>query len=107
MWHHKPMHVFEPDVFYMMTAGTLHKEHFYQGSDRLELLQTGLQDILAEGFAGVSGISQSLPFRRASAYRRIIAQPSDPETAPRHCPRDQPQGSHLRAAYGFSSGTLA
>ena len=32
----------------MVTAGTLHKEHFYQGSDRLELLQTAMQDILAE-----------------------------------------------------------
>ena len=48
MWHHRPIHAFEPDVFYMVTAGTLHKQHFYQGSDRLELLQTTLQDILAE-----------------------------------------------------------
>jgi len=48
MWHHRPIHAFEPDVFYMVTAGTIHKQHFYQGSDRLELLQTALQDILKE-----------------------------------------------------------
>jgi putative transposase len=48
MWHHRPAHVFEPDVFYMVTAGTLHKEHFYQGDDRLGLLQAALQEVLGE-----------------------------------------------------------
>ena len=32
----------------MVTAGTLRKEHFYQGDDRLELLQTALREVLAE-----------------------------------------------------------
>ena len=48
MWHHRPVYVFEPDLLYMVTAGTVHKQHFYRSSDRLELLQTALQDILAE-----------------------------------------------------------
>src|SRR5262245_26345589 len=48
MWHHRPVHVFEHDVFYMVTAGTLHKKHFYQGNDRLELLQSALREVLGE-----------------------------------------------------------
>jgi len=41
-WHHRPAHVFEPNQLYMVTAGTLHKEMFFKGADRLGLLQNHL-----------------------------------------------------------------
>jgi putative transposase len=45
-WHHAPYHVFVPDAVYMVTAGTLHKEHLYKDGRRLEILQSVLQDVL-------------------------------------------------------------
>lgn len=33
-------------MIYMVTAGTLNKEHFFRGDDRLELLQNALLEIL-------------------------------------------------------------
>jgi putative transposase len=41
-WHHRPLHVFEPNQLYMVTAGTLHKQMFFKGTDRLGLLQNHL-----------------------------------------------------------------
>jgi len=41
-WHHSPLHVFIPGMIYMVTASTLHKEHFFEGDDRLTLLQEAL-----------------------------------------------------------------
>lgn len=38
-WHHSPLHVFAPNITYMVTAGTLHKKHFFHGNDRLVVLQ--------------------------------------------------------------------
>ncbi|MFH0954121.1 MAG: hypothetical protein V1873_07310 [Verrucomicrobiota bacterium] len=37
-----------PDTLYMVTAGTLHKEHFYRDRPRLESLQSALHDVLAQ-----------------------------------------------------------
>jgi len=48
MWHHRPTHIFEPEAFYMVTAGTMHKQHFFRGDDRLELLQSTLEGVLSE-----------------------------------------------------------
>ena len=48
MWHHRPVHVFEPGAYYMVTAGRLRKEHFFTTDDRLEILLTTLQNTLAE-----------------------------------------------------------
>jgi len=41
-WHHRPMHVFVPSMAYIVTAGTLHKRHYFQGVERLRLLQEEL-----------------------------------------------------------------
>ncbi len=38
-WHHSPVHLFVPGSIYMVTAGTLYKEHFFAGDRRLKLLQ--------------------------------------------------------------------
>jgi putative transposase len=48
MWHRRPAHVFLPGSFYMVTAGTLHKEHLFCGNERLELLQNSLFTILTD-----------------------------------------------------------
>lgn len=45
-WHHAPHHVFAPNTFYMVTAGTLHKEHRFKGHDRLHILQEALFQVL-------------------------------------------------------------
>ena len=42
-WHHAPLHVFVPGTVYMVTAGTLNKEHVFRGPERLTLLQDCLR----------------------------------------------------------------
>jgi hypothetical protein len=42
VWHHRPAHVFVPSAAYIVTAGTLHKQHYFQGVERLGLLQEEL-----------------------------------------------------------------
>ena len=37
-WHHRPVHVFEPNQLYMVTASTLHKQLLFR-DDRLSILQ--------------------------------------------------------------------
>lgn len=41
-WHHSPFHVFVPGAAYMVTAGTLHKAHFFGSNDKLKMLQDTL-----------------------------------------------------------------
>jgi putative transposase len=41
-WHHSPAHAFGPNTAYIVTAGTLHKQHYFQGAERLRLLQEKL-----------------------------------------------------------------
>ncbi len=45
-WHHAPIHIFVPGTVYMVTAGTLHKEHFFHGDQRLAMLRDLLLDCL-------------------------------------------------------------
>lgn len=42
-WHHRPAHVFEPNQLYMVTASTLHKQPFFAGEARLNLLQNQMR----------------------------------------------------------------
>lgn len=42
IWHHRPAHVFVPGALYLVTAGTLHKQHLFHGNERLQLLQKEL-----------------------------------------------------------------
>jgi putative transposase len=44
-WHHRPAHLFSPDTTYMVTAGTLHKEHLFHTPDRLRLLHNALLEL--------------------------------------------------------------
>jgi putative transposase len=46
--HHAPVHVVVLDAVYMVTAGTLHKQHFYRGTERLTALQSVLRDTLTQ-----------------------------------------------------------
>jgi putative transposase len=39
-------HVFAPETTYMVTAGTLHKEHLVRGHERLKLLEKTLSEIM-------------------------------------------------------------
>jgi putative transposase len=41
-WHHSPPHLFTPELLYMVTAGTLHKNHIFSGQARLDYLQATL-----------------------------------------------------------------
>ncbi|MBI5394730.1 MAG: transposase [Verrucomicrobia bacterium] len=41
-WHHRPSHLFVPNTAYMVTAGTLHKEHLFRDAQRLCLLRDWL-----------------------------------------------------------------
>lgn len=45
-WHHSPAHLFAPGMIYMVTAGTLYREHFFKGDSRLEFLQNVLLQTL-------------------------------------------------------------
>jgi putative transposase len=45
-WHHAPPHFFDPGGTYMVTAGTLHKSHIFQGDSRLQFLQDTLLNTL-------------------------------------------------------------
>ena len=44
-WHHRPPHLFVPNTLYMVTASTLHKQHFFKGSERLRLLHDELLEV--------------------------------------------------------------
>ena len=42
-WHHRPVHVFKPGTMYMVTAGTVRKQHFFRGDEKLGLLEKELK----------------------------------------------------------------
>ena len=41
-WPHAPLHRISEAGTYMVTAGTLHKEHYFRGAERLDLLESNL-----------------------------------------------------------------
>ena len=41
-WPHAPLHELSSSGTYFVTAGTYKKEHFFRGSDRLDVLHRGL-----------------------------------------------------------------
>jgi putative transposase len=45
-WHHSPMHLFVPNMMYMVTASTLGKQHIFRGDDRLQILQDALFEVV-------------------------------------------------------------
>ncbi len=47
-WHHAPEHRFLPGFTYMITGATLYKRHFYSTSQRLEMLQTSLLELIGQ-----------------------------------------------------------
>ena len=46
IWHHRPLHIFEPSTMYIVTASTLHKQHLFKGNDRLRILHDALLEVL-------------------------------------------------------------
>jgi putative transposase len=47
-WHHSPPHIFKTDENYMITSGTYHKEHFFNSSVKLKMLETIILDYMNE-----------------------------------------------------------
>ena len=47
-WHHSPPHIFKTDANYMITSGTYHKEHFFNTSAKLKLLESIILDSMSE-----------------------------------------------------------
>ncbi len=47
-WPHAPIHRLDEHGTYFNTAGTLHKEHWFRGPERLDLLETALLRIMKE-----------------------------------------------------------
>jgi len=41
-WHHRPAHVFVPNTAYLVTVGTLHRQHHFREREHLQLLQAEL-----------------------------------------------------------------
>ncbi len=73
-WHHAPLHRLEEQGIYMVTAGTRHKEHFFPGSDRLDLLQEHLF-VYAREF----GWELQAWAIFSNHYHFIAASPEDPK----------------------------
>ena len=46
-WHHAPLHVFVPGAVYMITAGTINKDHIFRGDSKLRLLSGVLQETVS------------------------------------------------------------
>jgi len=44
-WPHAPLHRISESGTYIVTAGTLHKEHWFRGPERLDLLQSRLLEV--------------------------------------------------------------
>lgn len=74
-WHHAPPHKLIEQGVYMVTAGTLHKQHFFREPERLTLLQEQLLDCAA-GFGWELQAWAVFP----NHYHFIAASPPDPET---------------------------
>ena len=47
-WHHSPLHCYEANRAYMITSGTLNKQHIFRGDVRLGLLQETLLTVLCD-----------------------------------------------------------
>lgn len=47
-WHHPPHHVFVPNTFYMVTAGTLQKQPLFKGNERHKLMERTLFRIIRD-----------------------------------------------------------
>ena len=45
-WPHAPLHRLSDHGTYIVTAGTLHKEHWFRGTERLDLLESALLRIM-------------------------------------------------------------
>jgi putative transposase len=44
-WHHRPPHLFVPNVIYIVTASTLHKEQYFRSPERLRMLNNTLFNV--------------------------------------------------------------
>jgi REP element-mobilizing transposase RayT len=47
-WPHAPMHRLSEHGTYIVTAGTLHKEHWFRGPERLDLLESALLRVMKD-----------------------------------------------------------
>lgn len=77
-WHHAPPHKLIERGIYMVTAGTVHKQHFFRESSRLDLLH----DLLLEYAAGFRWELQAWAVF-SNHYHFVAACPEDPSTLPK------------------------
>ncbi len=74
-WHHRPAHLFVPNTAYIVTAGTLHKQHYFQGVERLRLLQ---EELFAAATAYAWALQAWALF--SNHYHLIASAPADATT---------------------------
>ena len=74
-WHHAPPHKLIERGIYMVTAGTLHKQHIFREPERLSLLQDHLLEYAAE-FGWELQAWAVFP----NHYHFVAASPENPET---------------------------
>lgn len=71
-WPHAPPHILSQQGVYMVTSGTYHKEHFFKGADRLNLLRDNLLT-----FARENGWTLHAWAVFSNHYHLIAQSPSD------------------------------
>jgi putative transposase len=74
-WHHAPPHKLIERGIYMVTAGALHKQHFFRESSRLDLLHDRLLEYAAEFHWELQAWAVF-----SNHYHFIAASPEDPTT---------------------------
>lgn len=45
-WHHRPEHIFRSNTFYIVTAGTYKRKHYFNDDERLCVLQNTLFEVM-------------------------------------------------------------
>ena len=73
-WHHAPLHRLEEQGIYMVTAGTLQKQHFFKTPELLDLLH----DLLLE-FAHDFGWQMQTWAVFSNHYHFVAASPDNPQ----------------------------
>ncbi len=109
-WHHAPPHKLIERGIYMVTAGALHKQHFFRESSRLDLLHDRLLEYAAEFHWELQAWAVF-----SNHYHFIAASPEDPTTLRKFLGKlhmrllrlSTPWTLHQAEKFGTNSGTVA
>ena len=69
-WPHAPLHRLSDHGTYIVTAGTLHKEHLFRGPQRLDLLESALLRVAKEAHWQL----EAWPFLQPLSFRRLCEE---------------------------------